>query len=182
MTYGGSTPAVTPSYSGFVNGDTARSLTTAPTCSTAATSSSSVGTYDSSCSGAVDPNYTFSYVDGSVQVNPAPLTIAASFGLDDLRRLDADDPASYSGFVNGDTAASLTDAADVLDDGDVVEPGGDLLELVLGRGRPQLHHQLRPRCGRGRERRAGHQRLVGIDDLRRLGADDHAVVLGVRER
>ena len=33
--------------------------------------------------------------------------------------------------------------ADVLDHGHVVEPGGHLPELVLGRGRPQLHDQLR---------------------------------------
>ena len=108
MTYGGSTPTVTPSYSGFVNGDTATSLTTAPTCTTAATSSSSVGPYDSSCSGAVDPNYTFSYVDGSVQVNPAPLTVAAS---SDSMTYGGSTPAilpQYTGFVNGDTAASLT--------------------------------------------------------------------------
>ncbi len=108
MTYGGSVPGITPSYSGFVNGDTAASLTTAATCSTAATSSSSVGSYPSSCSGAVDPNYTFSYVDGSVQVNPAPLTIAAS---SDSMTYGGSTPAIlplYTGFVNGDTAGSLS--------------------------------------------------------------------------
>ena len=78
MTYGGSVPAVSASYSGFVNGDTAASLATPPTCSTAATSSSPVGPYASSCSGAADPDYSFSYVNGSVEVDPAPLSIAAS--------------------------------------------------------------------------------------------------------
>jgi hypothetical protein len=57
MTYGGHVPAVTAAYSGFVNGDTAASLTTQPTYSTTASSSSPVGTYESSCSGAVDPDY-----------------------------------------------------------------------------------------------------------------------------
>ena len=37
MTYGGTAPTITPRYSGFVNGDTAASLTTEPTCSTTAT-------------------------------------------------------------------------------------------------------------------------------------------------
>ena len=55
-------PTITPTYAGFVNGDDASSLTTAPTCSTTATSSSPVGSYPSSCSGAVDANYTISYV------------------------------------------------------------------------------------------------------------------------
>jgi alpha-tubulin suppressor-like RCC1 family protein len=110
MTYGGTTPTITASYSGFVNGDTAASLTTAPTCTTAATSSSPVGSYPSSCSGAVDANYTLSYVDGSVHVNRAPLTIAAS---SDSMTYGDTTPAvlpTYSGFVNGDTAASLTTA------------------------------------------------------------------------
>ena len=63
MTYGGTVPTITPAYSGFVNGDTAASLTTQPTCTTAATSSSPVAgsPYASSCSGAVDSNYTISY-------------------------------------------------------------------------------------------------------------------------
>jgi hypothetical protein len=45
MTYGGTVPAITASYSGFVNGDSASSLTTQPTCSTTATSSSPVASY-----------------------------------------------------------------------------------------------------------------------------------------
>jgi len=68
MTYGGTVPTITPSYSGFVNGDDAGNVKTAPTCSTTATASSTVGTYTSSCSGAGAANYTFSYVPGSVTV------------------------------------------------------------------------------------------------------------------
>ena len=97
MTYGGSTPTITPSYSGFVNGDTAASLTTPPTCSTAATSSSPVGSYPSSCSGAADPNYTFSYVERLGQVNPAPAHHRGLVGLDDLRRRHAGHPAAVLG-------------------------------------------------------------------------------------
>jgi hypothetical protein len=67
-TYGGTVPAITPSYAGFVNGDTPASLTTAPTCTTTATSQSAVGSYPSSCSGAVDPNYTIGYTPGTVTV------------------------------------------------------------------------------------------------------------------
>ncbi len=80
MTYGGTAPTVTPSYSGFVNGDTAASLTTAPTCSTSATSTSPVGSVATNCTGAVDPNYSIIYVIGSVSIAPAPLTVTASSG------------------------------------------------------------------------------------------------------
>jgi hypothetical protein len=68
MPQGGTVPAITPSYSGFVNGDGEASLTVAATCSTTATSASPDGTYPTSCSGASDPNYVISYVDGTVSV------------------------------------------------------------------------------------------------------------------
>ncbi len=79
MNYGGTAPTITPLYSGFENGDGASSFTGQPTCSTTATRASSVsGTpYASTCSGAVDANYTISYVPGVVTVT-APLTITAS--------------------------------------------------------------------------------------------------------
>ncbi len=75
MSYDSTPPAITASYSGFVNGDMAASLTTAPTCSTTATSSSAAGTYPSSCSGAADVNYAISYVSGTVTVNKATPTL-----------------------------------------------------------------------------------------------------------
>ena len=108
MTYGGAPPIITPGYSGFVNGDSPSSLTTPPTCTPAATSSSQVSgsPYASSCSGAVDPNYSISYVVGSVTVLPATLWITASSPTTTFGSVPAV-TAGYSGFVNGDTAASL---------------------------------------------------------------------------
>lgn len=106
--YGAAVPAVTPSYSGFLNGDTASSaLTSPPNCSTPATSSSNVGSYPTSCSGAVAQNYTIAYQSGTMTVNKATLTITASspsvsFGGD----IPAITP-SYSGFVNGDDQFDL---------------------------------------------------------------------------
>jgi hypothetical protein len=87
----GTTPVVTPSYSGFVNGDSASSLTTAPTCSTTANSSSLAGIYPSTCSGAVDANYfPISYVAGTVTVvglEISPSTLIANFGTLHLDQL-----------------------------------------------------------------------------------------------
>jgi len=106
--YGDAVPALTVSYSGFINGDTASSLTTPPALTTTATASSPVGSYPIIASGAASPNYTIAYVSGSLSVNPAALTITAA----DASKLYGDAvPAltvSYSGFVNGDTASSLT--------------------------------------------------------------------------
>jgi hypothetical protein len=66
------------SYTGFVNGDTAASLTTPPTVTTTATASSAVGTYPITASGAVDANYTISYSPGTLTVTPVGLTITAN--------------------------------------------------------------------------------------------------------
>jgi hypothetical protein len=102
FTYGAAVPSITASYSGFVNGDTA--VATPAVCGTVATSASPVGSYASSCSGADDPNYTFDYVDGSVDVTPKAAVITAS----DATFLVGDDvpeiTPSYSGLVNGDVA------------------------------------------------------------------------------
>jgi hypothetical protein len=70
--YGGTVPAITASYSGLTNGDT--SLPTPPTCSTTAVSTTP-GVYPSTCAGAVDANYTISYVPGSVTVTGGPTTL-----------------------------------------------------------------------------------------------------------
>jgi alpha-tubulin suppressor-like RCC1 family protein len=111
MTYGGTPPTVTASYVGFANGDDATSLTTPPVCTTDATPTSAVGSYASSCSGAVDGNYDITYVDGSTTVAPAPLTVTASSGSISYGGASPDISPSYSGFANGDSESSLTTPA-----------------------------------------------------------------------
>jgi hypothetical protein len=60
---------------GWVNGDTAAVLTTAPTCATTYTTTSANSSYPTTCSGAVAANYSISYVSGSVAVGLASQTI-----------------------------------------------------------------------------------------------------------
>ena len=84
-------PTISPQYAGFVNGDTPADLTTLPTCVPGTTSLSPVlGNHLSSCSGAVDPNYTMDYVDGTTTVIPALLTITAN---PEVKLVGAPDPA-----------------------------------------------------------------------------------------
>ena len=68
MIQGGTVPAITPGYSGFVNGETSSILTTPPSCSTIATPTSAPGDYLTSCTGAAATNYTFNYVTGTMHV------------------------------------------------------------------------------------------------------------------
>ncbi|HZS86227.1 MAG TPA: MBG domain-containing protein [Chloroflexota bacterium] len=76
VVYDGTVPAIGPTYNGFVNGDSSASLTTAPTCASTAPAGGAAGTYATSCTGAVDPNYSISYQGGSLTITQAPQAIA----------------------------------------------------------------------------------------------------------
>jgi len=110
MTYGGTVPAITPSFSGFVLGQNSGVLTAQPVCSTVAISSSPVSgsPYPSSCSGAAAANYTITYVPGKVTVNRALLTITASSATMTYGGTVPSITPSFSGFVLTDTSAVLT--------------------------------------------------------------------------
>ncbi len=109
--YGAMVPVLTASYSGFVNVDTPASLTKLPTLNTTATKSSpaQVVGYLISAFGAVDHDYTTTYVDGALQVTPAPLTITADNAsklVGEVAKL-AGTSFTESGLVNGDTVTSV---------------------------------------------------------------------------
>ena len=108
--YGAPLPALTASYSVFVNGDTPASLTTQPTLSTTATASSHVAgnPYTITASGAIDTDYSISYVASTLIITPQPLTITADSKHKAYGATLPALTASYSGLVNGETPASLT--------------------------------------------------------------------------
>ncbi len=66
--YSDANPAIAADIDGYVNGDDAGDLTTLPTCSSTATSTSPVGIYPIECSGGVADNYSFSYDTGELTV------------------------------------------------------------------------------------------------------------------
>lgn len=108
VVYGAGPPILTALYSGFVNGDSAASLTAAPQLTTTATSSSHVGQYDIVASGATSSDYAFSYVSGTLTITRAPLLITAE---DKSKVYGAVLPGltvRYEGFVNGDEDSNLT--------------------------------------------------------------------------
>src|SRR5207247_1469273 len=108
--YGAALPALTASYAGLVNGDTESSLTTAPTLSTAATANSHVSgsPYAVTAAGAVDTDYTISYVPGALTVTAVALTITADSKTKAYGAALPTLTARYNGLVNGDTPASLS--------------------------------------------------------------------------
>ncbi|WP_207536122.1 MBG domain-containing protein, partial [Desertivirga arenae] len=104
-TYGDTNPALSVTYSGLVNGETA--LNPAPAVSTTATTQSGIGTYDITASGA-SANYTVTYVKGTLTVGRKVLTITAE-NKEKFQGLALPAfTAAYSGFVNGETSSVLT--------------------------------------------------------------------------
>ena len=75
VNYGDPLPGYSFVASSLINGD---AFTTNPMCVSTYTRTSAVGTYAISCSGAVQPNYLFFYVDGSVTVAAKPITVTAT--------------------------------------------------------------------------------------------------------
>jgi hypothetical protein len=109
VTYGAAVPAITASFSAFQNGQTSSVLTTQPTCITAYTVTSNAGSSPStSCSGAAAANYSFTYTNGAVTINKAPLTVTANNASMAVGAALPTFTASYSGFQNGQSASVLS--------------------------------------------------------------------------
>jgi hypothetical protein len=83
-------PTVTPIYAGFVTGEDGTSLASNPTCNTPYTTTSPVGTYSTSCSGAASTNYSFTYIPGSFKVKYAIALCLGSAGHTILQPINAD--------------------------------------------------------------------------------------------
>ena len=112
--YGASNPSFSGTVTGFVNGETLASATTgAASFTSAANSTSNVGSYAINDSGlsANNGNYTFQQAAGNataLTIDPAALTYTANAAG---RSYGASNPSftgTVSGFVNGDTLASIT--------------------------------------------------------------------------
>ena len=125
QTYGSTPPVITPTYLGFVLSQSPSVLTTAPTCVSGTTTSSSVSgsPYASSCSGAVASNYQIGYLNGSVTVKPAILTVSVTG-----TRVFGGSPsysAIESGFVNGEGSSVVTGALSCSTNSTSSSPVGD---------------------------------------------------------
>ncbi len=96
--YGDPNPAFSFTITGFVNGETAAVLIGSPSCTSAAPTSA-VGTYPIVCTiGTLSaPNYSFNFVNGTLTVTPAALTVAAN----NATRLYGDPNPAFTGTITG---------------------------------------------------------------------------------
>lgn len=105
--YGAPLPTFTASITGFGGGDDA-SIVSGLTLTTNALAGSPIGSYTISPGNATATGYEISYVNGTLRIDPALLTITAN----SLNRFyGAVNPAlgvSYAGFVSGEDASLVT--------------------------------------------------------------------------
>ena len=106
--FGVANPAFTATYAGFVNGNTPASLNGTLACTTTATAASAPGPYPITCSGQTSANYLITYVPGTLTITQGALTITANPATRLVGTANPVFTATYAGFVNGDTPASLT--------------------------------------------------------------------------
>jgi hypothetical protein len=109
MVYGAVTPALSYTISGFLAGDESGGvLRGSPVIATKATSQAAVGTYSITATlGTLTAvNYSFSLVNGTLQVQKAVLTITAQDAAMTYGQIPPILSYGASGFVNGDTCAT----------------------------------------------------------------------------
>ncbi len=122
--YASDNPALTISYTGFIDGEDASVIDVKPVASTAALSSSDAGSYRIRLTGGIDNNYDLTLVDGTLRIEKAPLTITVK---DVTRVYGSANPAfeiTCSGFVNGEDQSVLDRQPEAETDEDFMTDAG----------------------------------------------------------
>ncbi len=120
MTYSGNPYASNNgvSYNGFVAGENSSVLSGTPAYSGDSQTAVDAGDYTITPSGLSSNNYNISFVDGTLTINKAPLSITANNDSKDYDGLaySGDNGVVYSGFVNGETQTVLGGTLNVVGD------------------------------------------------------------------
>ncbi|SMC48537.1 MBG domain-containing protein [Pedobacter africanus] len=98
---GTANPVLTVSYAGFANGESNTVLTTQPTVSTTAITTSPTGDYPITASGAAAANYTINYVTGTLKVKAGAPTNISLAGI-----------TLYENSAGGTNAGTLSSTSD----------------------------------------------------------------------
>ena len=108
--YGAALPALSYSFSGFLNGDGIASISGAPSLTTSANKASPVGSYPvvMALGTLVSAKYSFVLVNTTLKVSPATLIVRASAASTIYGEALPAFTYTLSGFVNGDTAAVVS--------------------------------------------------------------------------
>jgi uncharacterized protein (TIGR03437 family) len=108
--YGAANPALTATITGFVNGETESALSGALQLSTTATANSAVGEYPISVSGFTATNYAINFVNSTLTISKAALTVRAENKTKLYGAANPELTATITGFVNNENASVLAGA------------------------------------------------------------------------
>ena len=136
MTYGGTLPALTATYATLVNGDTPSAISGLTLATVPATSHA--GSYAITASGATDPDYNITLVNGTLTIGQAALTITANNQSMTYGGTQSALTATYTTLVNGDTSAAISGL--VLSTVPATSPAGSYAITASGAHRPRLQH------------------------------------------
>lgn len=103
MNYGGPMPTYTFTYTGFKNSDNTSVLTTMPTISTSATTTSNVGIYTINPINAAATNYEMNYSSGTLTIKACALNVKVISASKIYGEPNPVFSLEYSGFVNNET-------------------------------------------------------------------------------
>jgi gliding motility-associated-like protein len=98
-TYGAQNPALSITYSGFVNGDAPAVLDELPSASTKAKETSDPGIYPITLSGGADDTYDIKFENGNLEISKALLTVTADSKSKVYGDANPELTVSYSGFM-----------------------------------------------------------------------------------
>lgn len=130
--YGAPDPAFTVSYSGFVLGQDAASLSGTVQVTSTADLHSSVGTYALNASGLSSSNYSINYIPGRLNIFPIQLTVSGPFVTKTygapVPQFTADE-LTYSGFILGDGPSVLSGSFNFLTDATQTMPAGQFTSV-----------------------------------------------------
>ncbi|MBP5770176.1 MAG: hypothetical protein J6W75_02300 [Bacteroidaceae bacterium] len=134
--YGEVNPTLTATYTGFKLEETPEVLNAQPVLSTACTPQTTVGEYPIIASDAEATNYDITYIDGTLTITRAPLTITAD---NQTRRYGDEEPSftvTYIGFKNGETAEALDKQPTVMTATTATSSVGSYILTVAGAESP----------------------------------------------
>ncbi|HCB02837.1 MAG TPA: MBG domain-containing protein [Nocardioides sp.] len=104
--YGAEDPAFDWTVEGLIGSDTQADITGIQIDAPAATVG--VGSYPLRASGGTNPKYAYRFIDGTLTVRKAPLTITADDAQSRYGAASPDFTARYDGLVNGDTRTDIS--------------------------------------------------------------------------
>ena len=102
-------PSLNYTCSGFKNNENESVLVNMPILSTSATKTSDVGSYTINVGGTSSPNYSISYISGTLSITPRTLTASVGNYSRPYNENNPDFEVLYSGFVGGQNKSVLNE-------------------------------------------------------------------------